>query len=533
MSSYISGFKALFAALAIIGLVEAGYAAVYAPSPVEASSYLNWNFNSVELPHKVLIHEKLANALRDRADVIQIGDSSGHHGIVPAVVDQYLSGLRYANLSCCANTGFDGYASIAEFMLHHVPTIRAVVLYISLNNPPHDPASLSSDVIGGEDRLRSAFGPLAPLTSPGMLSLRHAIVRPLYELDGLFGQSGLMPFGELWPELIQSLRATRGWRPEQDVHRLPAGQLQKFQELCGPDFVRRVDGYRPEDYTRDIFGLRHSYTEIELRRLADVARHHGARLILLLQPYPCRALAGSYVEALRSDIAAVAADYPNLIVPDPALFEAWPAQWFSSADHLRAGYEDLTSRRAGRLIAKALGIAYVEPPIPPPRKPSRPVLSTGASGFASWKVEGLTMKVAPEGEGAVLVETADAREHHLGLTLLSPPPGTYVATIRFKTAAPREVFFRFLSLQWPGDSGHFHCSAASGEVSRTMSVLDAAIEALPDGSMKCSGKFKITRAGSLIDVGLSPNLAVAPYQGDGRSSVVLYDFELSAVDDSI
>ena len=41
---------------------------------------------------------------------------SGLHGIIPRIVDQYLGGLRYENLSCCANTGFEGYYAITEFM---------------------------------------------------------------------------------------------------------------------------------------------------------------------------------------------------------------------------------------------------------------------------------------------------------------------------------------------------------------------------------------------------------------------------------
>ena len=76
-------------------------------------------------------------------DVIQIGDSSGFHAIVPRIVDQYLGGLKYENLSCCANTGFDGYYTIAEFMLRNTPSIKAVVLYMSLNNPPRDPATVA------------------------------------------------------------------------------------------------------------------------------------------------------------------------------------------------------------------------------------------------------------------------------------------------------------------------------------------------------------------------------------------------------
>ena len=126
--------------------------------------------------------------------------------------------------------------------------------------------------------------------------------------------------------------------------------------LCGPTGVRMVAGHTPEDYMRDIFGIRRSYAEIELRRLADLTARHNAKLILLIQPYPCE-LAGSLVPALQADIAAVMADYPNVIVPDRALYEPWPGQWFVSADHLKIGHEDAASRRAGRAVAKALDLS--------------------------------------------------------------------------------------------------------------------------------------------------------------------------------
>ncbi|MBL6650458.1 MAG: hypothetical protein ISP49_02630, partial [Reyranella sp.] len=54
----------MIAALAIIGTIEVSYAALAPSSPVERSGYLNWNFNSVELFHKIVIREKLLSALR-------------------------------------------------------------------------------------------------------------------------------------------------------------------------------------------------------------------------------------------------------------------------------------------------------------------------------------------------------------------------------------------------------------------------------------------------------------------------------------
>ncbi|SEP41442.1 hypothetical protein SAMN02990966_05903 [Rhodospirillales bacterium URHD0017] len=523
MSSYISSFKALLVALATIGLIEGGYVMFAAPSAADRTNYLNWNFDSSEPFHKVVIYEKIINAIRDRPEVIQIGDSSGFHGIIPSIVDQYLGGMRYANVSCCANTGFDGYYTIADYLLRNVPTIKVVVLYFSLNNSPRTLDALNASVVGGEDRLRSAFGPMAAWTSPATLALRHDIVRPVYNLGTTFEQNGLLSFDKLWPAVIQALRASRGWRPEEDVHRLPAQQMQKVYDLCGPSLSRHVD-VQDWDFTRDVFGVRRSNTEIELRRLAALTARHGAKLILLTQPYPCHELPGTYLEQLRSAVAAVAADYSNFIAPNP-LFESWPPQWFSSGDHLRIGMEDLASRRAGRSIAKALNIAY-----PEPTTEARGTLRPVVKGFHGWTAKGVAVEFNPDGSSVTVTEAADSGPHELLMDLPWLPAGTYLAAIRFRTSSSRHVFFRYLPLRYPGDGGNFRCSFTAGEVSRTRSVIDSTIEEDPDGSMTCSGKFTVTSTGTELTVGLSPTTATIPYAGDAHSSVELYDFELSTFD---
>jgi hypothetical protein len=529
MSSYISSFKAILAALVVIAGIEATSAMVFPSTAVERAGYINWNFNTVEPFHKILINEKLANAVRDQPDVIQVGDSSGFHAIVPRIVDQYLGGLRYENLSCCANTGFDGYYTLIDFMLRHAPSIKAVVFYVSLNNTPRDPATISTESVGGEERLRNAFGPLSAVVSPPTLALRQDVLRWVYTYGHTYLSAGSIPFEDSWPELIQSIRDTRGWRPEEDVHRVAEKQAQKLAELCGPTGVRPINGHRPEDFMRDILGSRHSFTQIELRRLAALTARHQAKLILIIQPYPCRAIVGSFVPSLEADVETVMSDYPNLIVPDPALFEAWPGQWFSSPDHLATGYEDAVSRRAGRLIARALGIRFAEPPPPPAPKPPEPVYGTGTSPFSSWKVQGLSL--TSEANAAVFVEKSQFGLHLVEHTLPSLPAGTYTASIRFRMKGDRQLMLQFQPVQWAGNSGHFYCSASAGEVARTMTVLDATVERLDGGILTCSGKFRLTRPGTTIRIGLSPTpFWLGPFQGDASNSVTIYDFELSAVD---
>ena len=365
MSSYTSSFRALFAALVVIAAVEVSYSAFDTSSPAERSSYLNWNFNTAEVLHKALVYGKLRDADLADPDIIQVGDSSGLHAIVPRIVNEYLSGLRYENLNCCANTGFDGYYSMAEFMLRNKPSIKAVVLYISINNPPRDPSSTPTDLVGGDDRIRSAFGWLAPFTSPATLSARERVLRWVYG-----NQLGLQPFADI----LRFVGANDGWWPEHDPHTVHEKQLKMLAKVCGPTGVRRWSD-EPVYYAHDIFGARQSYTQIELRRLAHLTARYHAKLIVLFQPFPCSSIVGDFISARQADIVAVLAGYPNVVIPDLALFEPWPAQWFTSADHLRIGHEDAASRRAGRAIASALGLPVVEPPMPPVPGAPAPVWS--------------------------------------------------------------------------------------------------------------------------------------------------------------
>jgi hypothetical protein len=520
----------VLAALFVIAVIEAGYEATAPATPVERSGYLNLNFNAKELVHKVLIQEKLINAVQDRPDVIQVGDSSGLHGIIPRIVDQYLGGLRYENLSCCANTGFEGYYAITEFMLRHVQSLKAVVLYVSLNNAARDPANSDAKIVGGPERLSNAFGALSPLMTPPTLAARAAIVRSIYTLGGTFDQPGLQPLATTWPEFPQFLRDTRGWRPEGDVHRTAEKHAEAFGALCGPTGERRLDGPLSGDSVRDIAGVARSYLATKIRRLAALTARHGAKLILVFQPYPCAAIGGSLLAAVKSDIAAARQDYPNVVLPAPALFEPWPAQRFSSADHVRTGYEDAVSRRAGRLIASALGLGPVEPNPPLPAKAPILVWSSSDFGAPPWRAEGLS--VVRQSDGVVTTETTATGLHHVEAALPDLPPGRYVASLTFGNDPQRLVFLQFLPMMYPGDSGNFHCNAADRQVTRSMSILDAELEELPDHKFRCQGKFILTRPGVRFIIGLAKTEGGRAYPGDERSQLRLYRLELSRVDEA-
>src|ERR1700674_3492244 len=145
MSSFTFSFRTIALALGLVALVEGTCALVLRPGFVDRA-----NFGALERFQRAVIFGKLRDFDRSSPDIIQVGDSSGFLGVRPEIVMSYLHGLTYLNLSCCANTGYRGYYGIADFMLRRNPGIKAVLLYVSLNNLPRAD-SIRGDHQMGED----------------------------------------------------------------------------------------------------------------------------------------------------------------------------------------------------------------------------------------------------------------------------------------------------------------------------------------------------------------------------------------------
>jgi hypothetical protein len=526
MNSYISSFKPVLIALAIIGLIEVVYASSTTTSPVERTSYLNFNYGQGEFAHKVIIYEKLLNAVRDQPNVIQIGDSAGMHSVDPRIVEQYLGGLTFHNISCCANMTFEGYYAVLDFMLRHDPSIKAVVLYMTLMQAPANPDAMAGQIVGGFERLRLSFSSLGALVSPPTLGARPDLVRWIYTLGNALPQWGLLPFEESMPALTRILRENRGWWPEHDPHLPDERQAKMIDEVCrGPKGASRAN----MDARFDVFGTSRSYADIEFRRLADLARRHDIKLIIITQPTPCDEFGGNLLTRLRSDIAKVAAHYPNVVVSDPGLFEHWPSQWYTTGEHLRVGREEELSRRAGRYVARALGLPEVDPPRLP-KKTEVPVWSATEFSSPPWRVDGVKLVPQANGDGALLTEEASSGVHEIELLLPDLDIGTYHISAVISGAMSRKLYFQILSpLKPPYDHTGIHCSTETRLSWRTYAGLDSEMELLPDGKFRCWGKFELLKKGARIAVGFSAteyHTGLA-YQGDGKSAFHLHRLELS------
>src|ERR1700736_7076009 len=224
MSSSIFSFRTLAIAAVLVGLIEGVCALALRPGFVERA-----NLGLLDLFEDGVIFGKLARFADSSPDVIQVGDSSGFHGVRPELVMPYLGGLKYVNLSCCASTGYRGYYGIADFMLRRNPGIKAVVLYVSLNNLPR------ADLIEGQHQLgefiqNSLTTPFSYL-SPATIALRQRIVDVMdrkgqAKIDAIFTAA-----------LRQSAREHNGWWPEHDRRLAGEKRVEYWRQTCGASGV--------------------------------------------------------------------------------------------------------------------------------------------------------------------------------------------------------------------------------------------------------------------------------------------------------
>ena len=279
----------------------------------------------------------------------------------------------------------------------------------------------------------------------------------------------------------------------------------------------------------DILGAVRSYSDIEFRRLADLAKRYNVKLIVVAQPTPCSAWGGNVLPRMRSDLAKVAAHYPNVFVPDPSLFEHWPSHWYTTGEHLRVGREEDLSRRAGQYVARALGLPEVDLPRLP-KKTEVPIWSTTEFSSPPWRFDGIKLVPQTSGDGAMLTEEASSGVHEMELLLPDLDVGTYRISAVIGGAMSRKLYFQILSpVKPPYDHTGIHCSTETLLSWRTYAGLDSETEKLPDGKFKCWGKFELLKKGARIAVGFSAteyHTGLA-YQGDGKSAFQLHRLELS------
>jgi hypothetical protein len=526
VNSFISSFRPLLAAIAIIGLIEGAIALIVAPDVVERSNYLSWMYGESDPFHKFVIYQKMKEIPSSQADVIQVGDSSGFHGIRPNLVMKELDGVRYFSLSCCANTGFDGYYDFAKFAIDHDPNLRAIVLYLTFNNLPQQ------RLIGGDAKLGAAkiheayVGPWSIVELPS-LALRPVVTDALYTLFGLVAprRTGLTNSSDTL-NVMQSVHDEHGWWAEHDTRNVGDKEKEFFRQLCGPNDTWDLNATGFTSADGEFFPL------ITFDKFAALAKSHGKKLIIVFHPHPCGKLNDEFNQALEDSLSLLKRKYSNLYVYPEGLFEHWPREIFTSADHLYVGYERYSSRRVARFVAAALGLppkSRDDTPVPLPslslvHADEKPVWQNGSIDH-KWHIEGLV--ATPEsGSSWRILETAQNERHYFetGISGLAPNH-YYLVVVSYKPIGERTINL-VLRDAGKGHEGVTVCNPGGLESVRRADFYDGSMIANADGSVTCWGIIKLTQDQAFLGIDLLPRNGSFPYQGDGKSGMLLQNISV-------
>ena len=502
MSSFISAFKPILAAVAVIAGIEAAVTAVRQPDDVERSNFLTFGYLRPE-GHRLIVYEKLRAFSRSSPDIIQVGDSSGFYGVNADLVTSRLDGLRYVNLSCCAPMGFDGYYAVAHFMLRRNPSIKAVVLYIG----PFNFVSVDSDVSFAEP-IQNSFDSLRSYVMPPSLALRQDVIKAIY------GASRISSFNPEIEHKLEFIRHHNGWLAEDDIRLSGRARDDYWREQCGPEHLitwHHVD--------RRLFG--------KIDRLAALTAAYDAKLILMVQPLPCPFAGRAFDDTVR-DLDRLRLAYPNLVVAPTDAFFSLPTDKFSSFPHLRIGSEIMNSQRVAQAVAQALdrpvrgsgeARAGRESDFPIADRNTPLTWSDDRFDGPAWKTDGA--RIVPSGEQARITELNSFGWHRVGTQIERIEPDVPYVVSALVKPDPNRVFWLDVSDPKDPDSyGRAFFDVDAQTSVRFGDAIDVDIETLPDGWYRCWLSMRFRGTAIAINMMMATKSALE-YAGDGTSSIAI------------
>lgn len=486
----------------MIAGLEAVVMAARRPNDVERSNFLALGYLRPE-SHRSIIYEKLRAFGWSSPDVIQIGDSTGFYGVNSNIVTSRLGGLRYVNMSCCANMGFDGYYAVAHFMLRHDSSIKAVVLYINAFNF----ISIDPDV-SFADPIRNSFDSLRSYVMPPSLALREEILKAVY------GPSR-MPTAN--PELEHKLGFIRdhsGWLAEDDIRRSGKSLDDYWRTQCGPE--RLIVWH---DVDRRIFD--------KIASLAALTAEYNAKLILMVQPLPCPFAGEAFAAAVRG-LDRLRSAYPNLVVAPSEVFFSLPSDNFSSFPHLRIGSEITNSQRVALAVARALdrpvrqsddALAGRESAFPIADRNTPLTWSDDRFDEPAWRTDGV--RTVLSGEETRITEVKSFGRHSIATEVTRIEPNVpYVVSALVKPDPNRLLWLEVFDTTQPDNYGRAVFDVDAQTSVRFGDVIDLDIETLPEGWFRCWLSMRFRGTSMTMNVMMATKSALE-YVGDGASSIAI------------
>ena len=344
--SFISSFKPLLIALVIIGTIEGSIALHTGGRALFDSNFLELAFARAENPNKILLEIKKFYSPEFKPYFLQVGDSSGFHGMKAKLLDKVFPNKPYLVLSCCGDMGYAGHRYVAAAALDELKSVHYLIYYVSPFSTPSNFAGMGQDLA---DSYYSAFvNPWHHLNPPSLafrLDVTNFFYHGFLTHDFAYNKAALNK--NYVPERHQWFVENNGWapRPPNGTSGLaytpppPLGACYhspQYSAWARPahDGSMPIDSFYPE-----------------LAATAKLVREKHVQLILVFNPVSC--VHGDDILTLRieREIARFRADFPEVIVPFDFI-NTWAVAYFRDPWHMTEEGAEKMANEFGPLLRK-------------------------------------------------------------------------------------------------------------------------------------------------------------------------------------
>ena len=346
-----------------VALVEGGVALLGPRQSDDRNNFFEYRFGHTEIVDRVFITEKTRLLARDEATIIQVGDSSGFHGVIPPVVEAMIPGIRYANMNIFAGLGYTGFLEVARYMLDHSNKTKFIVLYVSpAGFQPNEWSLNESERIGG-DIWREFNSPWQRLFHIPSLTLRREVTSAIYDWRVQSAAERNATSTAHYPEADRLIEQTGGWTRERDTPGdATKGAFQTLRSFFDPKQTDRevmLKGGAPYGLSPRVFDWRRlgrvNVAEQTFDKFRRLAEEHGARLIIASAPmYESARMdpIGAQLETWQQTLRDYHAKHPSVgIVP----MVYYPDDYLASPVHVSTPHTLQNTIRFATALKDAIG----------------------------------------------------------------------------------------------------------------------------------------------------------------------------------
>ncbi len=364
-----------------IGLAVAGFVAIEAsiawwvPRPEsQRNNFLEYAFAKSEMVQRAFVSEKVLRFDDSKPDIIQVGDSSGLHAVQSPIVESYLGGRSFLNLSVASNLGYPGYLALARRMMERSGSVKVLVLYFTPGGGAPREALLTARDIMGPDLQREFASPFNRLFHVPSLGLRREVTDHIYYLNGRLNVPGRPLVANAGYQMLRDIIGpSGGWARETDIPDDHIAGLFQMIRRNEPSLAHYDDDGLARYYgtVAGVAGVptlfdwktlsRRTYIDVVLDQYLELAREHGARLVVAANPMPesfqREAFRNTFDTAgIARELDAYAQRHSDVSILN---IDYWPDRKFSVFSHVGTPYAVESSHRVGRFLADLL------PKLPP------------------------------------------------------------------------------------------------------------------------------------------------------------------------